>query len=137
MRLFHCGTNFEQIAAGGLFDGVFASSSPKRSHGNDCAMIYIRDCDIAESFDLNDSADAYNYASAVLRLPDAVIEAVFSDDSAAYLEAIGSDDCQDGWEMQRLRGEVAAHLGYKAVRMNDEYGTSYLCLPGCKIRWIK
>ncbi|EFZ69431.1 hypothetical protein ECOK1357_2567 [Escherichia coli OK1357] len=28
--------------------------------------------------------------------------------------------------MQRLRGRVAAYLGFDAIEMNDEYGTSYL-----------
>ena len=30
------------------------------------------------------------------------------------------------WEMQRLRGRVTAHLGFDAVEMEDEHGTSYL-----------
>ncbi|EFN9336274.1 hypothetical protein D3084_24465, partial [Escherichia coli] len=30
------------------------------------------------------------------------------------------------WELQRLRGRVAAYLGFDAIEMNDEYGTSYL-----------
>ena len=31
-----------------------------------------------------------------------------------------------GWEIQRLRGRVAAALGFKAVECRDEHGTSYL-----------
>ncbi|PHK54024.1 hypothetical protein CR199_15090, partial [Enterococcus faecium] len=30
------------------------------------------------------------------------------------------------WEKQRLRGRVAARLGYDAVEMDDGHGTSYL-----------
>ena len=30
------------------------------------------------------------------------------------------------WELQRLRGHVAAYLGFDAIEMNDEHGTSYL-----------
>ncbi|MHB0554234.1 AcrIF11 family anti-CRISPR ADP-ribosyltransferase [Escherichia coli] len=30
------------------------------------------------------------------------------------------------WELQRLRGRVAACLGFDAIEMNDEHGTSYL-----------
>ena len=29
-------------------------------------------------------------------------------------------------ELQRLRGRVAAYLGFDAIEMNDKHGTSYL-----------
>lgn len=31
-----------------------------------------------------------------------------------------------GWEIQKIRGQVAKALGFDAVEMNDEHGTSYL-----------
>ena len=34
--------------------------------------------------------------------------------------------CAAGWEIQRLRGRIAAALGFKAVECRDEHGTSYL-----------
>jgi hypothetical protein len=43
------------------------------------------------------------------------------------------DDVTDGelgWEMQRIRGELASKFGWKAVSMIDETGTSYLILEG-------
>tara|TARA_Y100001001_G_scaffold164802_1_gene199014 strand:- start:6988 stop:7293 length:306 start_codon:yes stop_codon:yes gene_type:complete len=52
------------------------------------------------------------------------------------------DDCEpedvadQGWEFQRLRGQLAARLGYTSVEMLDEHGTTYLCLPGCTIEVI-
>ena len=30
------------------------------------------------------------------------------------------------WEAQRLRGQLAKELGYRAIAMSDEHGTSYL-----------
>ncbi len=43
---------------------------------------------------------------------------------------------QAGWGIQRLRGKIAAALGYDAVEMNDEHGTTYLVLPGAKLEKI-
>lgn len=37
--------------------------------------------------------------------------------------------------MQRLRGRVAAYLGFDAIEMNDEHGTSYL-IVNQQIKWI-
>ena len=38
------------------------------------------------------------------------------------------------WKAQKLRGQVAKHLGYGAVEMRDEHGTSYLVTPGAVFR---
>ena len=40
------------------------------------------------------------------------------------------------WECQNLSGYIAEKLGYKAVKMDDEHGTTYLVLPGNKINKI-
>ena len=37
------------------------------------------------------------------------------------------------WECQNVAGYIAEKLGYKAVALRDEHGTSYLVLPGNKI----
>lgn len=40
------------------------------------------------------------------------------------------------WEAQRIRGRIAAKLGYQAVEMEDEHGISYLITPGVKLTRI-
>ena len=37
------------------------------------------------------------------------------------------------WELQNATGCIAEKLGYRAVEIYDEHGTSYLVLPGNKI----
>jgi len=44
------------------------------------------------------------------------------------------DDGDASWEVQMIRGQIAKALGYKAVAMHDEQGTSYLVLPGVDIQ---
>ncbi len=44
------------------------------------------------------------------------------------------DDGDASWEVQMIRGQIAKALGYKAVAMRDEQGTSYLVLPGVDIQ---
>lgn len=57
-------------------------------------------------------------------------ENVFDSEDAA-LELLGETDVGDAsWEAQRLRGQIAKHLGYQSVQMQDETGTSTLVLPG-------
>ncbi|PWC10677.1 hypothetical protein B4923_16290 [Brenneria roseae subsp. americana] len=117
-----------------VFDGIFASADAdiSESHGN---FVYAYNVEnVADSSDLNNRIDE-------------VIEFLRSeiDADADVLEnianAIADDECDDeyaeflsprsatedaGWEMQRLRGRAAAHLGFDAVEMDDEHGTSYL-----------
>ena len=56
-----------------------------------------------------------------------------SDDELCDLVGL-SDASEAGWECQRLRGQVAKALGFQAVEMSDEHGTSYLVLPGVTLR---
>ena len=65
------------------------------------------------------------------------LELAGGDESAAEAimsKSCESDDAEQGWEFQRLRGVLASRLGYTSVEMLDEHGTTWLCLPGCGIR---
>jgi len=65
---------------------------------------------------------------------DALASAIADDDCESWEQfesILAPRSCADAfaavcWEMQRLRGRVAVHLGYDAVEMDDEHGTSYL-----------
>ena len=117
-----------------VFDGLFASSDSEiaGSHGD---FVHAYEVDnIAESSDLNDRIDeVVTFLAGELDID--------AEEAAEIAEAIAEDECDESfshlvsprsctenasWEMQRLRGRVAAHLGFDAVEMDDEHGTSYL-----------
>jgi len=51
------------------------------------------------------------------------------EDGNKCLEVLREDSLGEAsWQVQKLRGELAKGLGYKAVETNDEHGTSYLIL---------
>ncbi|MBI0677009.1 hypothetical protein HCH73_08170 [Citrobacter koseri] len=121
-----------------IFDGIFACSDSDvaGSHGN---FVYSYNVEsIADNGDLNDRiADVISFLRSEVEADEEQLEAL------AY--ALAGDECDDAfadilsprtdsadefaaasWEMQRLRGRAAAHLGFDAVEMEDEHGTSYL-----------
>lgn len=116
----------------GMFGGVFASAERRvaESHGDHVYSIEIDDDAICTTQHLNYHAD-----------PDAVsavIEAEGHDADACWESVVEEDDsgldADESWEMQRVRGCVARALGFAAVEMSDEHGTSYLVLPGAVLR---
>ncbi|EOG5778463.1 hypothetical protein ACLFWW_001023 [Cronobacter sakazakii] len=121
-------------AADNVFDGIFASAEHDiaGSHGT---QIYTYDVEkIATSSDLSDRiVDIIQFLRLEIDADEEQVEAL------AY--ALVEDKCDDefeeilsprsctgnaSWEMQRLRGRIAAHVGFDAVEMDDEHGTSYL-----------
>lgn len=120
--------------ADNVFDGLFASADSEiaGSHGG---YVHTYNVDsIADNSVLNDRIEeVMQYLRGKVEADDDQIEAL------AY--ALADDECDDefeeilsprsctgnaSWEMQRLRGRVAAHLGFDAVEMDNEHGTSYL-----------
>ncbi len=70
---------------------------------------------------------------------DAAYEAVIEDrvndlDVEELARIFKAEIGEAGWEAQRIRGQVARNLGFKAVEMVDEHGTSYLILPGASLK---
>lgn len=151
MEIFH-GTHeatLPDIETGGdsIFDGLFFSclESVASSHAPNVFSIEMPEDMIASSFDLG-QADA-ECIRAVLRdetgeddsdlideLYDAVIDDVGFDGAQVFVGRIltrsfvepSGDSGDVAWELQRLRGRLAAALGYAAVECDDEHGTSYL-----------
>ena len=148
MKLFH-GT-YEKTApiiklgefamsGNNVFDGLFAclDRDSAASHGNSIFIYHVDDDKIAESRDLNarfqevyaflrnelDTADVEEIADRVIWDNDSDIEN-FADILSPRLDSDISGAYS--WELQRLRGRVAAYLGFDAIEMNDEHGTSYL-----------
>jgi hypothetical protein len=120
-----------------VFDGLFASADVEiaESHGSNVHSYDVSS--IADSSDLNANFET------VLQFLSNEIEAD-AEQIEALAIAICDDECDDqfcdilsprssaggyaaaSWEMQRLRGQAAKILGFQAVKMNDEHGTSYL-----------
>ncbi|HEL8059080.1 TPA: hypothetical protein U0R94_004870 [Escherichia coli] len=148
MKLFH-GT-YEKVApvvkigefsmsGDNVFDGLFASSDRDiaASHGNTVFVYNVDDDKIAKSSDLDARfQDVYSFLCDELNIADVdeIADRVIWDNNSDI------DDFADilfprldidisgaySWELQRLRGRVAAHLGFDAIEMSDEHGTSYL-----------
>lgn len=132
MKKTYHGTNnkITKIDAGGTFGGIFGAPEIRaaQSHGD---FVY----EVTSSNPLTDYALNHEIEGAW----DAAVEICRGDEKRA--EAImdascESDDAEDGWELQRLRGRLAAKLGFDSVEMLDEHGTTWLCLPGCGIAEI-
>lgn len=114
-----------EIRNTGTFGGVFASATG----GMYGEHVYI----VSSPRHLTDFELNYELEGAW----EAALEICDGDESLA--EAIMSAGCEvdgdaeAGWEAQRLRGRLAAKLGYTSIEMLDETGSSALCLPGCTI----
>ncbi|HCQ0274238.1 TPA: hypothetical protein OGO64_002829 [Escherichia coli] len=99
------------MSGNNVFDGLFAS--PERDLDARFQEVY------AFLHNELDTADVEEIAERVMWDNNSDIE-----DFAARL---GSDiSGAYSWELQRLRGRVTAYLGFDAIEMNDEHGTSYL-----------
>ncbi len=149
MELFHGSpAPLSEIRDEGLFGGIFASDrEAAEAHGNGKNRIYrieLADADICEDLsDIDESIIASVLAiqtSAEGEQADELARCIIDDEEPAEelwsLLYVDADAASTGWEIQRLRGAIAKAAGYKAVECSDEYGTSYLVLPGTKIEKV-
>jgi hypothetical protein len=136
----------------GLFGGIFASPSKNAalSHGNNLHTVKLNEPDILTQEKLAYHTDD-NKVRNILKDNlgdmsndelDEIHDLVINDrnlhrsdlDPERLNEIFRTDDLGEAsWQAQRMRGAIAKDLGYKAVEMDDEHGTSYLVLPGAKI----
>jgi hypothetical protein len=146
MKLFH-GSNSKtapvikigEFAMSGdnVFDGIFACADADvaGSHGDFVHAYNVSN--IADNEDLNSRIDeVVTFLASEIEADEETINSLanaIADDEcdAEYADYLTPRSCADefaaaSWEMQRLRGRVAAHLGFDAVEMEDEHGTSYL-----------
>lgn len=126
-----------KVSGENVFDGLFGSQieSVAASHG-DYVFAYEVES-IADNSDLDSRyEDVYSFLREELGVND--VEDIADrlmfdnnsdiDDFAEILSPRLDADIPGAyaWEFQRLRGRIAAHLGFDAVEMDDEHGTSYL-----------
>ena len=132
--------------AGGLFNGIFVSPSKiaAMSHGNSLYSFEIPPAKIAKSGDFMGYSDIpWEQQKASIRRTNSSVDVdgpdfdlwykAVVDDKADQLDAddlariFGKEDAGENlWEAQRQRGRLAKELGYDAVEMSDEHGTSVL-----------
>ncbi|MDV6318823.1 LPD38 domain-containing protein [Chromohalobacter sp. HP20-39] len=157
VRLFHAGSDpaeggfFETVPSGGAFnkfDGFFALQGGWGNYGSGAKYFAdIKEEKILSQRDLDYEIPYEEQISALKKsMPwvdeddiDLAYEAVVEDSS----ESVDPDELmrvmkEDGfaeasWEAQRIRGQVTRNLGYEAVEMADENGTSYLILSGAPL----
>lgn len=154
-RFFHGSpeSDLREVEDRGMFGGVFAGAGANSHVGRDGALYYA---DIPEDAILTHQALNYdiNYDDQVAALRKSMPRLSDDDLDLAYEVVIeqkdvwgrdwddvervfgGDDFGEASWEGQRIRGQVAKRLGYKAVEMDDEHGTSWLLLPGVKLKSV-
>lgn len=136
MELFH-GSNeaITEINAGGVFGGLFASVSESSAVSHGSVLHAIESPLPLTDFALNYETDgAYDAALELANGDERVADAIMSKSCEALNDCDPEDAGEQGWEFQRMRGLLAAKLGYTSVEMLDEHGTTWLCLPGCRVR---
>lgn len=135
-----------------LFHGMFFSYSHSSaySHGEYVYTTEIDDDDIVSvnDFGLSLSDDAYaackklygdENADIMLDVVSETIDDAYdlSDEAAEVLARVfptAVEEYEISFAMQRACAEVAEYLGYKAVEVHDEHGTSVIVLPSAKLK---
>jgi hypothetical protein len=150
VRFYHAGADPEkgywsQVPSDGPFDGFFALATGWGSYGiGGDYFADIQEEKILSNFTLNYEIPYKEVLAAFEKVTgfkedsdgfDVVWTAVIED--KAYVQPddladalMKSDWADASWLAQKMRGQVARALGFSAVEMDDENGTSYLLVPG-------
>jgi len=134
-----------------VYGGVFGSGNLQTAKGFGGDFVYFTDIpkpEILTNYQLNYNIPHKSVKQALLKAMPNMNKKYFNDIYKIVVEDVGSDlrnvpdDVINQFgkidfgsannEVQRLRGQVAKNLGYKAIEMLDETGTSYLVTPGAK-----
>lgn len=151
-----------ELRTTGVFDGLFALRSPGLSErGSDVTAFRIPNDKMLYQRDLDYELDYEDVAEALIDVFPRKIEqgddsfdeawkAIVEDRSDfeslgleydgsvredSFMDILGykADDAGEAsWFAQKLRGRLAAKLGYQAVQMDDENGSSWYIAPGVK-----
>lgn len=152
VRLYHGGGDpgFEKVPEGGRFDGFFALPDEVGGHGighNYFADIpqekILTNYDLNYELPLNKVVDAFEKTTGIKQNDPrfdsawkAIIEETRDANEMALAAKLADDFGDAGWEAQRLRGQIAKRLGYDAIEMSDEHGSSYLIVSGVPLKYI-
>jgi hypothetical protein len=156
-RLYRGGYNPEPYEAQdtGVYGGLFASGTPEpaSSHGPYLHYTDIPTNKILTHYALNYEVPHEKVKQALIKFAPHVKEDkelfdklhdVVVGDKGQDLRNLDDDEILDllrkqpgadaDNEAQRLRGQLAKHLGYHAVELEDEHGQSYLTTHGVKFK---
>ena len=156
-RLYRGGYNPEPYEAQdiGAYGGLFASGTPEpaSSHGPHLHYTDIPTNKILTHYALNYEVPHEKVKQALIKFAPHVKEDkelfdklhdVVVGDKGQDLRNLDDDEILDllrkepgadaDNEAQRLRGQIAKHLGYHAVELEDEHGLSYLTTHGVKFK---
>jgi len=138
-ELFHGSHDvITEIRSDGVFGGLFASANESAALSHGPVLHRITSPRHLTDFELNYKVEgAWDIALELADGNEDIAEAIMSVDCEVPESCSPEDAGELGWEIQRLRGELAARLGYTSVEMLDEHGTTYLCLPGCSIEVVE
>lgn len=68
---------------------------------------------------------------------DSYLEEKFAEALYALIGQYSTDTAEMSWNFQSAACWFAHKLGYKAVAVSDEFGTSYIAVPGTKLKLVK
>lgn len=137
MKRYH-GSNetLTEIRGEGIFGGLFAACrGAARGHGKFLHRV-VSPRPLSD-YELNyEIPNAWEVAVDVAG-DEVAAEAILSPACPVPDDCAPEDFADVGWELQRLRGVLASRLGFTSVEMEDEHGTTWLCLPGCIVEFIE
>jgi len=156
-RLYRGGYNPEPYTAKdmGVYGGLFASGAPEpaSSHGPYLHYTDIPTDKILTHYALNYEVPHEKVRKALIKAAPHVkkdkelfnkLHDLVVNDRGQDLRHLDGDEIYDllrkeegadaDNEAQRLRGQIAKDLGYHAVELEDEHGTSFLTTPGVKFK---
>lgn len=126
------------ILPGGVFGGLFAAASERSAISHGDVLHVIESPRHLSDYELNYEIDgAYAVALELGGGSELIADAIMTPACEPLDDCPAEDAGEQGWKFQRLRGVLAARLGFTSVEMLDEHGTTYLCLPGCSIRVVE
>ena len=156
IRLYHGSPDekLTEVNEKGLFGGVFGSPNKQaaESHGEHLHYADISKDKLLSHHDLNYELPYEKVNEALLKarpdlrdnpeLHEKVWNTVINDrgqnthnlsDSDLMEMFHTSDAGEAGFDAQKLRGKISKNLGYHAVELEDEHGTTYLINSGTKL----
>lgn len=153
MKLYH--GSFDRLTdltvrAGSLFNGMFFADGKENAFGPGAEPRYYYSVDIDE--DAIAVVDELPYEDSSVK----AAHELWGDDADIMLDIVcdevspwdadeeqsevinrlfsGLDDWELSWELQRQASLLAQKMGYKAVHVHDEHGTSYIVCPGAVMK---
>ena len=127
-KLYHTtGRVIESISTTGMFGSFLFFGEEAAHYGDIMYTIELDSDDVIEPYEFfyrEDASKLDNVVSEVMDLFDCDEEA--AQDFLSEKALPSSASAEDSWELQKLTAECAQVLGYRAVAVQDEYGTSYM-----------